>query len=147
MGGSYFIVIIVVFIALIYFMTIRPQRKRMDEQKALVNSLQPGTRVLLNSGIIGTIRAVGDAQLVVELAPGTEVTVLKQVIVKTLKPEDEEFEYSDETPPDTTASASGPDTLLYDSDNPALWSPDSQLSPSDPSSPSDDQGRDGTQTH
>jgi len=134
---------IIVIIALMYVMMIRPQNKRMAEQKALVNALQPGTRVLLNSGIIGTVRAVGDAQLVVELAPGTEVTVLKQVIVKTLKPDEEEFEYSDDAA--TAEQASEPDG----SDNPALWSADasSQPSPSDPPAPSDGKGVDGTQTH
>jgi preprotein translocase subunit YajC len=107
-----FLIIIVAFIALIYFMMIRPQKKRMDEQKALVESLQPGTRVLLNCGIIGSIRAVGDAQLVVELAPGTEVTVLKQVIVKTIKPDEEEFEYSD----DADQIADGPDMTSFEAD-------------------------------
>jgi len=144
-----FLLIIVAFIALMYFMMVRPQKKRQEEQKALLNALQPGSRVLLNSGIIGTIRAIGDAQMVVELAPGTEVTVLKQVIVKPMKPEEEEFEYADDASVAVPESAVGGSDPLDGSDNPALWSGDasSQPSPSDPSAPSDTRGTDGTQTH
>ena len=127
MGGWETLLIFGAFIALMYFLMIRPQRKRMDEQKSLLNQLQPGARVLLNSGMIGTVRALGDTQLVVELAPGTDVTVLKQVVVRTMKPEDEEFEYSDEP-----GSAPGfGDAAIHaygahsdDGTNPALWTGD-----------------------
>ncbi|MDR0436397.1 MAG: preprotein translocase subunit YajC [Propionibacteriaceae bacterium] len=86
---------VALFGAIIYFMMIRPNKKRLDEQRRVVEALTPGVRVMLSAGIIGTVRAVGDAQLVVELAPGVEVTALKQVVIKVLGPDDEEFEYSD----------------------------------------------------
>ncbi|MCL2316085.1 MAG: preprotein translocase subunit YajC [Actinomycetia bacterium] len=132
-----------IFVAFIYFMMIRPQKKRTDEQKAMMANLGPGARVLLSSGIIGTIQAMGDAQVVVELAPGTDVTVLKQVIVKVMKPEDEEFEYAEaaqpgiaDTPYGTAAVPGGvlPDDLGDGTDNPALWRGDAMSSdvPDDP---------------
>ncbi|MDR1355556.1 MAG: preprotein translocase subunit YajC [Propionibacteriaceae bacterium] len=86
---------VLMFVAIIYFMMIRPNKKRFDDQRRVMDSLAPGARVMLSSGIIGTIRALGDAQLVVELAPGVEVTALKQVVVKVLGADEEEFEYSD----------------------------------------------------
>ena len=126
MGGWETLLIFGAFIALMYFLMIRPQRKRMDEQKSLLGQLQPGARVLLNSGMIGTVRALGDTQLVVELAPGTDVTVLKQVVVKTMKPEDEEFEYSDE--PSSAPGFGGAAVHAFSADldgsNPALWTAD-----------------------
>lgn len=62
----------------------------------MLDSLEPGSRVLLNSGIFGTIRARGEQQLVIELAPGVEVTVLKQTVVRTANPDEEEFEYAED---------------------------------------------------
>jgi preprotein translocase subunit YajC len=93
------IVLIVVFGGLVYFMMIRPMKKQQQQQAEMQQALGPGARVLMQNGMIGTIRAMGDKQMVVELAPGTEVTVLKQVVARVLKPEEEEFEYSDELEP------------------------------------------------
>ncbi len=90
------LLIMAVFIGLMYFMTVRPQKKRMEEQRKMLEALQPGSRVLLNSGIFGTIRATADQQMVVELAPGVEVTVLRQAVMRAAKPDEEEFEFTDD---------------------------------------------------
>ena len=49
-----------------------------------------------SSGVFGTIRHLGERQAIIEIAPGIEMTVVKQAVVKTLTAEDDEFEYSDE---------------------------------------------------
>lgn len=64
-----------------YFLLIRPQSKRQKEQQHMLSTLEPGTTVLLASGIVAKVVEVGDQQLLVELAPGLEATVLKQVVV------------------------------------------------------------------
>ena len=64
------IVMLVGFGALMYFFMIRPQQKRMKEHQSLVNSLSPGARVMLNSGMFATVRHMGQQQAIVELAPG-----------------------------------------------------------------------------
>jgi preprotein translocase subunit YajC len=90
------VIYIVIFVAFVYFFMIRPQKKRVDDQRTLLNSLTDGTRIMLASGIIGTVRAIGEEQIVVEFAPGVEVTVVKAAVARVLGSEDEEFEYSDE---------------------------------------------------
>lgn len=92
------ILLILAVVAFFYFMLIRPMRKQVAAQNELRASLEVGSRVLLTSGIHGTIRHLGERQAIVELAPGTEVTVVKQAITGIVKPEDEEFEYDDEIP-------------------------------------------------
>ena len=87
---------VVAFGGIIYFFMIRPNKKRADDQRNLMNTMQPGTRVMLTSGIFGTIQATGDKQVVVELAPGVAITVVKQAIAKVATEADEEFEYTDE---------------------------------------------------
>lgn len=90
------LLIMVVFIGLMYVLMVLPQKRKMDAQRKLLESLEPGARVLLNTGMFGTIRATGNQQMVVELAPGVEVTVLRQAVMRQVTPSEEEFEYSDE---------------------------------------------------
>lgn len=88
--------VFVLMIVAMYFLMIRPANKRAKEQQSTINAIQPGARVMLTSGIFGTVRHVGDKQMVIELAPGTQITVVKQAVTKVVAPEDEEFEYEDD---------------------------------------------------
>lgn len=90
------ILMIVAFGALMYFLMIRPQQKRVKAHQATVASLAPGTRVLLTSGIFATIRHLGEQQAIVELAPGTEITIIKGNIARPATADEEEFEFSDD---------------------------------------------------
>lgn len=90
------LIYIVVIAFIVYMMIIRPNNKRMREQQAVLNALTPGTRVLLSTGMFATITEVGERQVVAELAPGMEVSCLKQAVVKLVTPDDEEFEFSDD---------------------------------------------------
>lgn len=80
-----------------YFLLIRPQQKRAKDQAALMKALEPGTRVMMSGGIYGTIRHLGEKQVVVEVSPGVELSFVKAAIIRPLKDEDEEFEYEDST--------------------------------------------------
>jgi preprotein translocase subunit YajC len=84
------IVLIGLMVVAFYFLMIRPQRKRQQKQQETLSALQPGTKVLLGSGVFGTIVRIGDKQAVLELSPGNELTVLKQAIVRVATPEDED---------------------------------------------------------
>lgn len=107
MSSSYLIIMIVVMFALMYFMVMRPQRKQMEKQREMLNQMSEGTRVMLTSGLFGTVRATGDNQAVIELAPGVDITVLKQAISRVVKPEDEEFEFADDIAEDQQTPADG----------------------------------------
>lgn len=122
MGST--VLMLVLMGAAFYFLLIRPQQKRTKQQQEMTNSLQPGTRVMLSSGVFGTIRHLGERQAIIEIAPGIEMTVIKQAVVKTLKPEDDEFEYSD-------------DDQVSDDDAPAEPAFDAEPSPFDNIEPSD----------
>ena len=86
--------------AVMYFLMIRPQQKRAKQHQEMQSGLSEGERVLLTSGMFGTVAHVGERQLIVELAPGVEVTVLKGNVARTVSAEDEEFEFTDEAPAD-----------------------------------------------
>lgn len=104
------LIMIAVFGVIMYFLMIRPQQKRAKEHQATIDALQPGTRVLLTSGMFGTIRHIGQRQMIVELAPGTEITILKGNVARVITADEEEFEFSDELDEDAvTVEASSDD--------------------------------------
>src|SRR5919107_4123456 len=79
-----------------YFLIMRPQRKRQQAAQRTMNELTPGARVMLGSGLFGTVVAVGEKQVVLEISPGNELTVLKQAVARIATEGDEDTEV-DET--------------------------------------------------
>ena len=95
------IVIIVIMVVAMYFLMIRPGRKQQQKQQEMMNSLSVGSRVMLGSGIYGTIRHMGEKQAIIEISPGVDLTILRAAIRSVVSPEDEEFEYADESGADS----------------------------------------------
>jgi preprotein translocase YajC subunit len=73
-----------------YFLIMRPQRKRQQALQRTMNELQPGARVMLGSGLFGTVVSVGEKQVVLEISPGAELTVLKQAVARVVTEADED---------------------------------------------------------
>ena len=96
MPGLDLLLMLVLFAGAVYFLMIRPQQKRMREHQSQIDALQPGERVILTSGIFATLSHIADTQAIVELAPGVEVTILKQAIARVAKNDEEEFEFTDD---------------------------------------------------
>jgi preprotein translocase subunit YajC len=92
---------IAVLIVVGYFLIIRPQRKRAKEAAELQSSLQEGSRVMMSGGIFGTLKHLGDKQVVVEVSPGVELTFVRQAIIRPLKDDEDEFEYADVAEPES----------------------------------------------
>ncbi len=69
-----------------YFLLIRPQKKRANEHKALLEGLTGGDEVFLSSGIVGKITKISaDSELIsVEVADGVEIRIQKAAIAKVL---------------------------------------------------------------
>lgn len=51
---------------LLYFMAIRPQKKREQEQKTMQDSLRVGDEIVTTGGIVGMVVRVGDDNIVIE---------------------------------------------------------------------------------
>ncbi len=82
-------------LAIFYFMLIRPQKRRVQAHQQLVRSIGVDDEVISAGGIVGTVRAVRDDELDVEIAPGTVVRILKTSISRLLtedEPDDEDEE-------------------------------------------------------
>lgn len=66
--------------AIMYFLLISPQQKQAREHRELMQGLKKGDDVVTQAGIIGKIYAVMDKVVVVEIANGVRVRVLKTAI-------------------------------------------------------------------
>lgn len=72
-GGLDFLIMIVVFFAIMYFMIIRPQNKRAKEHKKMVEALSKGDEVATQGGLMGKITDVGEEGITLEISEGVEV--------------------------------------------------------------------------
>lgn len=74
-----FFPLIVIFV-LGYFLLLRPQQQRMKQHQQLVAGVKRGDTVVLNSGVIGKVTKVEDAEVAVEISQGVNVKVVKSMI-------------------------------------------------------------------
>ncbi len=102
------LILVLLMVVAFYFLILRPQKKRQQAMQKVMRELEPGDRVLLGSGLFGTLVSIGDKQAVMEIAPGVELTVLKQAIVRRATEADEdsvsEDELGDELESEATAT-------------------------------------------
>ncbi|MEN1926917.1 preprotein translocase subunit YajC [Luteimonas sp. MJ293] len=64
-------------IAIMYFLLIRPQMKRNKEHRGMLEKLSVGDEVISGGGIAGTVRAIGDSFVTIEIADRVEIRVQK----------------------------------------------------------------------
>ena len=77
-GNQYFMIIAM--IAIVYFMMIRPQRKRQKEIDNFRKGLQAGQEVVTSGGIYGKSKEINDNIVVLEVAHNVNIRVDKSTI-------------------------------------------------------------------
>lgn len=85
-GGAFtsFVPLILIF-AIMYFLLIRPQQKKVKEHKKMVEALRRGDQIVTQGGLIGKVtKVVDDNEVKVEIATGTEVRVVRATIQQVL---------------------------------------------------------------
>ena len=108
------LILVLLMVVAFYFLILRPQKKRQQALAKMTRELQPGDQVLLGSGLFGTLVSLGAKQAVLEIAPGVELTVLKQAIVRRATEADVDAISEDEVGDELEAEA----TATYDSGDP-----------------------------
>ena len=66
MNGTSSIIMLVLMIAIFYFLLIRPENKRKKQAEEMRNSLKKGDQITTIGGIVGKIVMVGDETIVIE---------------------------------------------------------------------------------
>ena len=84
------LLLVVVVFALLWLLLIRPQRRRQAAQSALIQNVAVGDEIVTAGGLFGHVRSVADDELLVEIAPGTNVRIARRAVASIVGPEDEE---------------------------------------------------------
>ena len=79
-----FLPLILIF-AIMYFLLIRPQQKKVKQHQAMVEALRRGDQVITQGGLIGKVTKVKeDGEIEVEIAEGVKVRVVKATIASVM---------------------------------------------------------------
>jgi preprotein translocase subunit YajC len=97
-GGSGFFLLIIAF-GFLYFVLVRPQKRRQAETRRMLNTLKPGDEVVTAGGIYGTVTdLVDDESVLVEIAPDLQVRVARRAIGAVVAKDEHELEEAPEPP-------------------------------------------------
>jgi preprotein translocase subunit YajC len=75
---------LILIVAVFYFLLIRPQQNRAKQHRELVSSVGTVERVVTIGGMHGTVQAVDEDTIRLEIAPGTVVTYAKSAVSRRL---------------------------------------------------------------
>ena len=107
------LLVIVAAMILFWAIVMRPARNQQKKVERLQSELEVGQEVVLSAGIFGTIRALNEGRVELEVAPGTVLTVARQVVVRRVADIDGSTAPDHETPTDTGVDT-GPDRTTSD---------------------------------
>jgi preprotein translocase subunit YajC len=74
------IIWLVIMVGVVYLLFMRPQQRRLANARALNSSLQLGDKVITTSGIHGTVTALRDDHVELEISPGVHVKLVRGAI-------------------------------------------------------------------
>jgi len=84
-GGASLLIPMILVFAIMYFLMIRPQQKKIKEHQAMVAALRRGDQVVTQGGLIGkVVKVKEDNELELELAEGVKVRVVQSTIAQVL---------------------------------------------------------------
>ncbi len=89
MQGLESLVFLAFLIAIFYFVLVRPQKRRVQAHRQLVESTDVGDEVVTIGGMHGKVVSLGEDDVSLEIAPGTTVRFVKSAIARRLAEEDE----------------------------------------------------------
>jgi len=79
------ILFIPILLVIMYFLILRPQQKRMKDQRAMLGVLDVGDDVKTDSGIYGTISDLDGDTVFLMVADGVEIKISKASIAEMIK--------------------------------------------------------------
>ena len=73
---------LVMVFAIFYFLMIRPQQKKAQKERDYIASIEKGVEVYTKAGIIGTITALNDKVVTLEVEGGSKIKLLVGLLAK-----------------------------------------------------------------
>ena len=75
-------IILAVLVGLFYVLIMRPQRNRQRKAMQTQSQVMPGQRIRTTAGMYGTVISGDDRDVVIEIAPGVQITMLRRAIME-----------------------------------------------------------------
>lgn len=72
-------------VVIFYFLLIRPQQRREKERRAMLERIKTGDRILFGGGILGLVTNAKDKTLVVKIADGVKIEILRGAVTRVLQ--------------------------------------------------------------
>ncbi|HYA67354.1 MAG TPA: preprotein translocase subunit YajC, partial [Acidimicrobiales bacterium] len=120
-SGASFFIPLVIFGLLAWLLFLRPRSQQAKRQRQDMTNVDIGDEVLTGAGIFGTIVAMEGDRIVLETAPGSQVTVLRSTIARRLTEtepvaDDHDDWDDDEDSHEVRSSGGGATTDVHDID-------------------------------
>lgn len=88
-GFNYTDIVFLVLIVLVFYLLIlRPQRRRQQRAVQMQSAITPGQQIRTTAGIYGTVVSADDRDVVVQIAPGVEIRMMRRAVMDVV-PDDE----------------------------------------------------------
>jgi preprotein translocase subunit YajC len=97
-------IFILVLLVLMWFLLIRPQRRRQVETQRMLEQLEVGKEIVTAGGLYGTVTAVDEGELRVEIADDVEVRIAKRAVAGIVSDDEEDPDAVTEPQEETTAT-------------------------------------------
>ena len=88
MSTVYPIVMVVVMVAVFYFLILRPQRKRDKEQKDMMSKLSVGDKVTTIGGLVGVVAQIKDEEVTISTSVANTLVVFTKSAIQTVEKRD-----------------------------------------------------------
>lgn len=72
--------LILSFVAIFYFLLLRPQQKRQKAVQEMLRNIKTGDRVLTSGGVFGTVLGIKDDVVVLKIADDVKVEFAKSAV-------------------------------------------------------------------
>ena len=92
MEGASSLIFLILMGAIFYFMLVRPQRRRVQQYRALVDSLSLGDEVVTIGGLFGTITRLNEDDVELRVDDSTTLRFLKTSIARVVVVDEQEDE-------------------------------------------------------
>ena len=79
-SNSLLMIVLLVFVGGMLFLSSRTRKKQLAAQQEKLNSITPGVRVTTIAGLQGTVTAIADDTMELEIAPGVRTTWLRAAV-------------------------------------------------------------------
>ncbi|NED97602.1 preprotein translocase subunit YajC [Phytoactinopolyspora alkaliphila] len=74
----------ILLIAVFYFLLIRPQQRQRRQMMTMQQTLAVGSKVMTGGGLLGTVVALDDDEVEIEVSPGVTNRYVRRAIVNVL---------------------------------------------------------------